>query len=420
MTESIGSQRSSARTWIALIAVTTIMATAAGGRFLVGLVFPELQHDLHMSHARLGSIVSLSVLIVGLSQPFVGWLVDRFSAGLVALAGLTTLGAGLVLGSQAHDATLLALGLGVLAGLGLATVSPTLLTPVVAAWFSRGRTTALSIVATANPMGQALVVPVLAAVVAAVGWRRALLLLGLALVALAPVAFRLLADRSPGRSRVESSQGCGVIDALRSLAWWQFAFGFFVCGFTMGWVMTYFVDYATRIGLGHTVAATGLALTGWASIAGAFATGWWLDRSGTSLPLAVVYALRGLGFLLLLVVGASTAGVLFSALVIGFSWSATTPLTSSLCAALYGRRRLGTIFGLLFAVMPVGTAAGSAVAGILFDWTGHYTLSLVLAGALGLSAAAVVWPVRVMARPCAARDVAPPTTVPIYPVTESR
>jgi MFS family permease len=128
VTESIGSQRSSARTWIALIAVTTIMATAAGGRFLVGLVFPELQHDLHMSHARLGSIVSLSVLIVGLSQPFVGWLVDRFSAGLVALVGLTTLGAGLVLGSQAHDATLLALGLGVLAGLGLATVSPTLLT----------------------------------------------------------------------------------------------------------------------------------------------------------------------------------------------------------------------------------------------------------------------------------------------------
>jgi len=373
-----------------------------------------------MSHARLGSIVSLSVLIVGLSQPFVGWLVDRFSAGLVALVGLTTLGAGLVLGSQAHDATLLALGLGVLAGLGLATVSPTLLTPVVAAWFSRGRTTALSIVATANPMGQALVVPVLAAVVAAVVWRRALLLLGLALVVLAPVAFHLLADRSPGRSRVENSQGCGVIDALRSLSWWQFAFGFFVCGFTMGWVMTYFVDYATRIGLGHTVAATGLALTGWASIAGAFATGWWLDLSGTSLPLAVVYALRGLGFLLLLVVGASTAAVLFSALVIGFSWSATTPLTSSLCAALYGRRRLGTIFGLLFAVMPVGTAAGSAVAAILFDWTGHYTLSLVLAGALGLTAAAVVWPVGVLARPCAARDVAPPTTVPIYPVTESR
>ncbi len=390
--------------WIALIGITAIMATAAGGRFLIGLVFPDIQHDMHASHAQLGSIVSLSVLVVGLAQPVVGWLVDRFSARVVALGGLCCLGVGLLVGGRAHDRLALTVGLGVLAGLGLATVSPTLLTPVVAAWFEQGRTTALSVVSTANPAGQALVVPILAALVTELGWRAAFSVLGIGLLVLAPVAALLLSSRGPQWRRSTEASGCSVTDALCSPAWWQFAFGFFVCGFTMGWVMTYFVDYATRLGLSHTVAASGLALTGWASIGGAFATGWWLDRTGSILPLAFVYALRGFGFVLLLWFGGHAVGLLIAALVIGFSWSATTPLTSSLCATLFGRRRLGTIFGLLFAVMPLGTAAGSAFAGLLFDWTGNYNVSLLLAAAAGLSAAAVVFPVRVSPRPCVRRD----------------
>lgn len=396
----------SPRSWMALVAVTAIMATAAGGRFLVGLVFPEVQHDLHLSHARLGSIVSLSVLVVGLGQPLVGWLVDRFSARRVAAVGLCLLGSGLILGSRADSTSGLTIGLGILAGLGLATVSPTLLTPVVAAWFERGRTTALSLVATANPMGQALVVPLLATLVAATGWRQALLWLGIVLIVLSPLVFLLLRRGSRSGGRLASDSGCSVLDALRSPAWWQFGIGFFVCGFTMGWVMTYFVDFATRLGMSHTLAATGLSLTGWASIAGAFSTGWWLDRNGTSLPLAVVYGLRGLGFLLLLLVGGTPVGLIAAALVIGFSWSATTPLTSSLCATLYGRKRLGTIFGLLFAIMPIGTATGSALAGALFDWTGSYTSSLVVAALAGFVAAAVVLPVRVAPRPCAVGELA--------------
>jgi len=390
--------------WLALIGVTAIMATAAGGRFLVGLVFPDIQHDLQLSHAELGSVVSLSVLLVGVAQPAVGWLVDTFSARLVAAAGLLCLGLGLLLGSRASSLSLLAVGLGVLAGLGLATLSPTLLTPVVAAWFERGRTTALSVTATANPAGQALVVPLLATLVAALGWRSAFATLGIVLALLAPIAFVLLRRRSPLRRSSDAASGCTVRDALRSSAWWQLGFGFFVCGFTMGWVMTYFVDYATRLGATHTVAATGLSLTGWASIAGAFATGWWLDRRGTTLPLSTVYALRGIGFVLLLLFGRSTIGLLVASLVIGFSWSATTPLTSSLCATLYGRRRLGTIFGLLFAIMPVGTAAGSALGGVLFDWTGNYTWSLTLSALAGIAAAVAVFPIRVGPRPCAVTE----------------
>ena len=386
--------------WGILLIATAILAVAAGGRFLIGLTFGEMQQHFHLSHGRLGSIVSVSVLMVALGQPLVGWLVDRFSARVVAAGGLLLLGIGLVVVSQAESGLGLVLGYGVLTGLGLATLTPTVMTPVVAAWFERRRTTALSIMSTANPLGQSLIVPALALLLGAAGWQGGYFLLGLLVAAAgAPAIFVLL--REPQRTvtaAFEGFTGCSVRQALASRAWWQLALGFFVCGFTMSWVITYFVDYALQHGLGRGEAAAGLSLLGWLSLAGALVTGWWLDRSGTTLPLSTVYALRGAGFGLLLLAGSWTPAILLAVAVIGFSWSATTPLTSSLCVALYGRRNLGTIFGLLFAVMPLGSAAGAAFSGLLYDLTATYESSLLLNLTAGLLAAAVVLPIRVTPR----------------------
>lgn len=395
-------QRPSSAAWVqwAILAVaTTILAIAAGGRFLVGLVFDEMQQHFHMTHGGLGSVVSISVLMVGLGQPLVGWLVDRFSARVVAAGGLLLLGTGLIVVSQAGSGLGLVLGYGVLTGLGLATLTPTVMTPVVAAWFERRRTTALSIISAANPMGQSLVVPALALLVAATGWQDGYFLLGLLVAAVgAPLIFVLLREQRRIATTAEGFTGCGVRQAVASRAWWQLAFGFFVCGFTMAWVMTFFVDYALQHGLGRGLAATGLSLMGWMSLAGALATGWWQDRAGTTLPLSVVYALRGIGFGLLLLAGSWMPAILLAVAVIGLSWSATTPLTSSLCVALYGRRNLGTIFGLLFAIMPVGSAAGASLSGLLYDFMGAYQPSLLLNLVAGLLAALVVLPIRVTPR----------------------
>jgi MFS family permease len=80
--------------------------------------------------------------------------------------------------------------------------------------------------------------------------------------------------------------------------------------------------------------------------------------------------------------------------VIGFSWGATFPLTSALCADIYGWRSLGTVFGLMFAIMPIGAAAGSALGGYLYDLTGSYELSIMMNLGAGLIAAAAVMLVR--------------------------
>ena len=389
-------ETSSLTRWGIVLAATFVLAVTAGGRFLLGVVFDQLQQSFHVSHSTLGLIVSLNVLIVGAFQPLVGWLVDRIAVRLVAAVGLGFIALGMGITSQAHSLPALILGYGLCVALGLAAVSPVTITPLVTAWFTRQRATALSIVSMGSPLGQLAIVPLLAVLVSGIGWRDAYIVVGGMLLAIGgPTVLLLLKERPRHETRDEVLDGCSLRTALGARSFWQMAIGFFVCGFTMSWIMTYFFDYAAISGINKGVAAFGMSFMGGLSIFGTLFNGWWADRNGGSLPLAVVYALRGLGFGLLLLAHSTIAVVFLAMAVIGFSWSSTVPLTSALCADIYGRRSLGVIFGLMYAVMPLGSSIGAALSGWLYDLTGSYTSSLLINLAVGLIAAVAVSGVRV-------------------------
>ncbi len=377
--------------WGIVVVATLVLAVAAGGRFLVGIVFDQISEGFAVNHSALALVVSLNVLVVGFIQPGVGWLVDRLAARIVTAVGLALFAFGLMITGSAGSLAELFFGYGAVAALGMAAVSPVAVTPLVAGWFIRRRATALSIVHAGSSIGQLAVVPGLTAMVAVMGWRDAYVVLGVGLLVVgAPVILWLLRQWPAAGQNDGELLGCSVRTAARAWSFWQLGIGFFVCGLTMSWVMTFFVDYALGQGISRETAAGGLSLMGGMSIAGSLLTGWWADRVGRRIPLAVVYALRGLGFALVLTAGGNVTYLFVALAVIGFSWSATVPLTSAICADIYGRRSLGTVFGLMFAIMPIGAAAGSALGGYLYDLTGSYDLSILMNLGAGLVAAAAV------------------------------
>jgi MFS family permease len=389
------SEANSLKRWGIVIAATFVLAVTAGGRFMVGLVFDDIRAAYHVSHSTLGLIVSVSVLIVGLAQPLVGWMVDRVQARVIAALGLGFIAVGMWITAHGHSMLELILGYGILVAFGLAAVSPVTVTPLVTAWFERRRATALSIVSMGSAFGQLAIVPSLALMVGAIGWRAGYVVIGAALLGVgAPLMFFLLKERKTDGTRGDAHLGCSARSALGQRSFWQLAIGFFVCGFTMNWIMTYFFDYTHANGISRSLAATGLSLMGGLSIVGTVATGWWADRTPGTIPLAVVYLLRGLGFGLILIGPHSPAMLILAMAVIGFSWSSTVPLTSALCADIYGRRSLGTIFGLMFAIMPIGSSVSAALTGYLYDLTGSYEISIVLNLIVGVIAAASVVVVR--------------------------
>ncbi len=80
-------------------------------------------------------------------------------------------------------------------------------------------------------------------------------------------------------------------------------------------------------------------------------------------------------------------GLWLFALVTGFPWWATLPLTSSLTADVYGLRTLGTISGVSFAFHQIGASASVLFAAVLYDVTGSYTIPFLIAGFLLFPAA---------------------------------
>jgi MFS family permease len=379
--------------WGIVVAATLVLAVAAGGRFLIGVVFDQVRESFDVTHGTLGLVVTLNVLVIGVSQPLVGWLVDKVPARYVTGGGMALVGLGLILTGVSETLYTLFFGYGLIVALGLAAVSPVAVTPVVAGWFTKKRATALSIVNAGGSVGQLAIVPALTVTVGTIGWQSSYIYLGIGLAVIgAPMLLLLLREREEATDGTsDAGFGVSVKEAMSTKSFWMLGWGFLVCGMTMAWVMTFFVDYALMSGLSRNNAAVGLSLMGGMSIVGSLLMGWWADKAGKILPLSITYLLRGGGFAMLFLSGASFPLMLLAMTMIGISWTATVPLTSAVSADIYGRLRLGTIFGLMFAIMPLGSALGSAAAGFLYDLTGSYSVSIWMNASIGIAAGIVVY-----------------------------
>jgi MFS family permease len=241
-----------------------------------------------------------------------------------------------------------------------------------------------------------------------VGWENAYRVIGLfMLLIVIPVGYFLFFNRPsdkglepygyvPGESRARRAGGGADMtlrEALRSLDIWRLTLGFFACGFTMSFASTHFIAFAEDMGIEPMSAANALGIVGACSLAGGLTAGYLGDRFSRKNVLAVVYLLRGLSFVVLIQATDLTTLYLGSFL-LGISWTSTGPLTSAITADRCGLKNLGSIFGTMYTIMPIGTGVGAYLAGAIYEARHGYELSLIISAAVGLIAAAVVYGVK--------------------------
>ncbi len=157
----------------------------------------------------------------------------------------------------------------------------------------------------------------------------------------------------------------------------------------MGFVNAHFVAYATGFGASAIAAAGGLATVGVMSITGALVFGTLADRHGTRPILAIAYGFRGLGYAVLLMANSLPMAII-GVMLIGVAWTSVISLTGAVSADQFGLRRLGTVYGALFGVMPLGAASGVWRAGRVVDNSGSYDLALQISMVLGIGSALLI------------------------------
>ena len=148
------------------------------------------------------------------------------------------------------------------------------------------------------------------------------------------------------------------------------------------------------LGLPRAVGAWALAIVGLANVVGSYLAGVLVSRYPKKYLLTTIYALRAVLFTGFILLPATQTTVLVFAVLMGFLWLSTVPLTTALVGHMFGVRNIGVLYGVVFLSHQIGGFLGAWSAGAVFDAYGSYDPVWWIAVALGLFSALMHWPIR--------------------------
>jgi MFS family permease len=395
--------------WFVAAVAFVALIGAAGFRAAPGVLMVPLQDEFGWSRSELSVAVGVNLVLFGLVAPFAAALMDRLGLRRVTAVALVLVASGSALATLATQSWHLVLTWGVLVGTGTGSMALVFAATVANRWFVKRRGLVMGVLTAGSATGQLVFLPVVAAVDEQVGWRVASFVIATCALLVVPLVVLLMRDRpqdvgvlpygadpdappepvQPGRGAARRAV-LAVTSAARTRTFWALFAGFAICGATTnGLVGTHFVPAAHDHGMAQTTAAGLLAVVGIFDIVGTIASGWLTDRVDPRILLAVYYAGRGVGLVLLpsLLADSVHPSMIAFVVVYGLDWVATVPPTVALCRQAFGDA--GTIvFGWVFAGHQLGAAAASVVAGVVRDATGDYAIAWF--GAAGLCVVAAV------------------------------
>lgn len=388
------------RGWLVVAAAFAVTFVGFGSAYTFSAFVEPLQRDFAASRGSVSLVFSLAGFLyfgLGLAS---GPLADRWGARRLAVLGMVLTGAGLALAGAARSLTevYLAYGLGVGLGVGCAYV------PVLGAvqrWFVRRRGFASGLAVSGIGVGTLVMPPLATALIAALGWREAYLVLG-GLAALLGAGMALLVEDDPRArglgpdgdppapdARLARPEGASIGDAVRSRPFIGLYAACLACSLGVFVPFVHLVPYAVDHGVAPGAAILLLGAIGLGSTAGRFVLGGLADRMGRRASMFVMF----LGMAAALAVWAVSTGVwglAAFAFVYGIFYGGWVAVLPAVVMDQFGGRNVGALIGILYTSVAIGTLVGPAVAGFAFDLSHSYALPILASVAANIIAAAVL------------------------------
>jgi len=225
-------------------------------------------------------------------------------------------------------------------------------------------------------------------------WESSLLVLGVVMIALSPLA-AWLRDNPARHQAGQPSQT--VTEAIREAfghrGFWLLNIGFVACGFQLAFIAGHLPAYLIDRGMGAREAGTALAIIALANVIGTYVFGHLGGILRRKYLLSALYFVRAGAMALFVMLPLTEFSVYLFSFVIGLVWLGTVPLTTGLVSQVFGVRYITTLFGVVFFGHQVGSFFGVWLAGYVFDITRSYDLIWYGSVALGLFAALVHLPI---------------------------
>ena len=396
--------------WLLLACAGLVMGLALGTRHVQGLFMLPMLGDRGWGREAFAFAAGLQTLVWGITQPFTGWVADRYGTAKVIALGCVVYALGLVVEAWAPTTSVLALGAGLVVGVGLsATTFGTVYGGLARIVAPQRRGLAQGLAGGLGGLVQFLLVPAAQQAIAHLGWAQALLAIA-AVIGASALAGLVINDRKPANAATAQpaspataasassvtmpSAGPAIRAALGHSGFWLLNLGFISCGFQLAFLGTHLPAYLRDAGLPTSAGVNAIALIALTNAVGTFVCGRLGDLYRRKYLLAGLYALRTLSMVAFISLPLSSATLYLFAAVMGATWLGTVPLTTGVVAQIFGVRYIGTLFGLVFLGHQLGGFFGAWLGGSVYDATHSYAWMWAISIGLGVASVLLNLPIR--------------------------
>ena len=384
----------------AIVWASTVAAFGMAPMFgpVLGVFFTSIEEELGWSRATISLAFTIGSMTGSVFQLLTGHLLDRYGARMVIVAAGVIIALAMMGLSWMQEPWQFWLAFGVGRGSALAGIQVG--TGVALSnWFLRRRGRVIAIRGVGQRAGQSLMPMAIFAIMAIAGWREAFLSLAGLTAALIILPALLYMRRRPedlgmtleGMSQEEleaartGGRGGGrgiarqvrdisftLAEAKRTRAFWLLLFFVIVERFALGSINLHMVANFEDRGLPMGLAVSTLSIFAATSALTGLPWGFAFEHIHVRFGAMMMSGLLVLSMAVLIVADNYLLAVTF-ALLFGLAIGAGNIVEQLLWADYFGREHLGAIRG-FGAPFRIASPTGPVLTGLLFDWTGSYTV----------------------------------------------
>jgi MFS family permease len=353
------------------------------------------------SRGATAGIFAVVLTMDALFSPVAGFLLDRFGARKITVAGCLALATGLFL--SGHVTALwhlyVCFGLVLAAGFTFTGMVPHVF--LISEWFSSNRASAIGVVFAGSGLGIMVLAPLSEWLISSYGWTRAFESYALiVLIALLPSVF-IFYRPGPNAGRHHGHADGGRDDdrqwtaklALKSLQFWMLFIARVGAASGTTVIVTHQVAHVVDVGFSRLLAATIFGLAGVTSSFGRVVFGFIADLLSrqAAYTVNILMTLVGVGALMILR-DPNQAWLLYVYVIFfGIGFGSRAVIFSALTADIFSGKGFGSILGYSIVAVGVGGAVGSWLGGVFYDLTGSYIISFALSCVLLAISDICIW-----------------------------
>lgn len=384
--------------WLVLVGST--LHFFAGGTFYYGFTvfFNPIRQTFGWSAASTSIAFTFQRLQAGILAPLAGFMVDKIGPRKLMVLGWSMVGLGFVLMSRVNSLPMFYMSF-LITAIGTSFGLTLVINATIANWFARKRSRALAFIYIGPGLG-GMLVPLLAYIIAQLGWREALAIVGVSLWAVGiplsfvmrhkPAQYGLFPDgadapadappalHAPLAKKAQSAavQSYTARQAMRTSTFWLLSTVSFFHFISTSGLMVHIVPYLESVNVPTAIAALSVTGVTLCSLIGRVGFGFLGDYFNKRYLFAIAVLFQITGLVIFSFIDASRVWLIIPFLLtFAPGYGGQIPILPALQADYFGTKNLGGIMGMLSIMSMLAALSSPVIAGWVFDIMGSYRLA---------------------------------------------